>query len=66
LSYRRNIVGELSKQRIYAIHSVEFKELARLRLNSPTVSGAPKAHRFHRARLAVVQVKTVAMRRGSL
>jgi len=31
-------VGELSKRRTYAFHSTEYKELTRLRLNSPTVS----------------------------
>jgi len=37
-------VGELSKRRTYAFHSTEYKELTRLRLNSPTVSWSPKAH----------------------
>jgi hypothetical protein len=37
-------VGEPSKQRTYAFYPIEFKELTRLRLNSTTASGAPKAH----------------------
>src|SRR5262245_22458225 len=32
-------VGEFLKQRTYAFYPIEFKELTRLRLNSPTVSG---------------------------
>ena len=31
-------VGEPSKQRTYAFHSTDFKGLAQLKLNSPTVS----------------------------
>jgi hypothetical protein len=35
---KRDTVGELPKQRTYALYSTEFKELARLKLNSPAVS----------------------------
>src|SRR5215510_7003067 len=37
-------VGEFPKQRTYAVYPIEFKELTRLRLNSPTVSLLPKAY----------------------
>jgi hypothetical protein len=35
---RLDTVGEFPKQRTYGFHSTEFKELTRLKLNSPTVS----------------------------
>jgi len=37
-------VGEFPKQRAYAFYPTEFKELTRLKLNSPTVSLLPKAY----------------------
>jgi len=33
-----DIVGEFPKQRTYAFHPTQFKELTQLKLNSPTVS----------------------------
>src|SRR5215468_12137926 len=38
MSRRPDTVGEFPKQRTYAFYPGEFKELTRLRLNSPTVS----------------------------
>jgi hypothetical protein len=35
-------VGEFPKQRSYVLYPAKFKELTRLRLNSPTVSSQPK------------------------
>src|SRR5215470_16499605 len=43
---RVDTVGKFPKQRTYAFYPAEFKELTRLRLNSPTVSSPPKAHGF--------------------
>ncbi len=48
-------VGEPSKQRTYAFHSTEYKELTRLRLNSPTVSSSPKAHFLHSRRVILAR-----------
>jgi hypothetical protein len=46
ISYLRRFdtIGETSTQRTCAFHPTEYKELTRLRLNSPTVSRSPKAH----------------------
>ena len=44
VSSRFDTVGEFPEQRAYVYHSTEYKELPRLRLNSPTVSCSQKAH----------------------
>src|SRR5262245_8012408 len=43
-SNQSDTVGEFPKQRTYAFYPGEFKDLTRLRLNSPTVSSPPKAN----------------------
>jgi hypothetical protein len=42
--HQPDTVGEFPKQRAYAFYPTEFKELTRLKLNSPTVPSPPKAH----------------------
>jgi hypothetical protein len=45
MSRQPDTVGEFPKQRTYAFCPAEFKGLTQLKLNSPTVSSAPKAHK---------------------
>jgi hypothetical protein len=56
---RMDTVGEFPKQRTYAFYPTEFKELTRLRLNSPTVSILPKGHRAFERNIGDSSVKAV-------
>src|SRR5215510_11006904 len=50
LSASRILLANPLKTKTYAFYPIEFKELTWLRLNSPTVSGSPKAHKHRKLR----------------